>query len=227
MRLVHRIVLPCLIGGALGLTMLGCSGHSTAPPTITSSSSPFSPAQAPIGSTLYIFGSGFNGATGVTIGGVSAPFIVYADSQINAQVPGNVQTGFVVVTTPAGTSTSSTPFYVTPTITGISNVTYPALGSTMNPGDSVTIAGSGFIGATAPLVFYGPTTIAGNPASPVRTPQAVYTVLNANEITTTVPTGIPAGSGYVLTVTVPGPNGGSINNNSPDNILPNPSFTIQ
>ena len=37
---------------------------------------------------------------------------------------------------------------------------------------------------------------------------------------------ITVGSGYVITLTVPGPNGGSINNNPPDNILPNPSFTV-
>jgi Tfp pilus tip-associated adhesin PilY1 len=84
----------------------------------------------------------------------------------------------------------------------------------------VTITGSGFVGATAPLVFYGPASAPGS------TSQPTYTVVSANQITTTVPTGIPAGSGYVLTLTVPGPNGGSINNNPPDNILPNPSFTV-
>ncbi len=41
MGLVHRIVLPCLIGGSLGFTPLGCSGHSTNPPSLAS----FSPSQ--------------------------------------------------------------------------------------------------------------------------------------------------------------------------------------
>ncbi len=223
MGLVYRIVLPCLIGGALGLTMLNCSGHSSAPPAIassTSSSGSFTPAQAPISSSLFIFGSGFTGATSVTIGGVSAPFAVFNDTEIQSTVPANAQSGLIVVTTPAGTSTSPTAFYVTPTITGIADITYPALGSTLNRGDSVTIAGSGFIGATA-LVFYGPA------SAPLSTPQPTYTVVNANQITTTVPTGIQVGAGYVLTITVPGPSGGTINNLPPDNGLPNPPFTIQ
>jgi hypothetical protein len=224
MGLVHRIVLPCLIGGALSITTLGCSGHHTNSPSILSSSStslPFTPAQEPIGNSLFIYGSGFTGTTAVTIGGVAVGvFTVVNDGQIDAFVPAGAITGPIVVTNSAGTSSSSTSFYVVPTINSFTSSTDPAAGATMHPGDTVTITGSGFIGATAPLVFYGPA------SSPGSTSQPTYTVVSANQITTTVPTGIPTGSGYVLTLTVPGPNGGSINNNPPDNILPNPSFTI-
>jgi hypothetical protein len=224
MGLVCRILLPCLIVGALGVTMLSCSGHSTPPPAIASStpsSSPFSPAQAPVNSTIYIFGSGFKGATSVTIGGVLAGFFVNNDSEIQAQVPINAQSGNVVVVTPGGATTSPVAFFVTPTINGISDVTNAALVQAVNPGDAITITGSGFIGATAPLIFYSPA------ASPVSTPQPTYTVVNANQIKTTVPASTPAGSGYALTVTVPGPSGGTINNIAPYNSLPNPTFSVQ
>jgi hypothetical protein len=223
MGLVHRVILPCLIGGALGISTLGCSGHHTNPPSIVSSSSslPFTPAQEPIDNTLFIYGSGFAGTTSVTIGGVAVEaFTVVNDGQIDALVPADAITGPILVTNPAGISASSTAFYVVPTIDGITSSTDPAAGKTMHPGDTVTITGSGFVGATAPLVFYGPA------SSPGSTSQPTYTVVSANQITTTVPNGIPTGSGYVLTLTVPGPNGGSINNNRPDNILSNPSFTI-
>jgi hypothetical protein len=224
MGLVQRIVLPCLMAGTLGLTMLGCSGHRTSPPSITapsSSSLPFTPTQEPIGNTLFIYGSGFAGTTAVSIGGVAVgAFTVVNDGQIDALVPAAAVTGPIVVTNPAGISSSSTSFYVVPTIDSFTSTTDPAAGKTMHAGDTVTITGSGFVGATAPLVFYGPA------SSPGSTSQPAYTVVSANQITTTVPTGIPAGSGYVFTLTVPGPNGGSINNNPPDNILPNPSFTI-
>ena len=125
-----------------------------------------------------------------------------------------------MVTNPAGISASSTSFYVVPTIDSFTSSTDPAAGKTMHSGDILTITGSGFIGATAPLVFVGPA------SSPGSTSQPAYKVVSANQITTTVPIGIPPGSGYVLTLTVPGPNGGSLNNNPPDNILPNPSFTV-
>jgi IPT/TIG domain len=224
MGLVQRIVLPCLMAGTLGLATLGCSGHHTSPPSIVSSASsslPFTPAQEPIGNTLIIYGSGFAGTTAVSIGGVAVEaFTVVNDGQIDALVPANAVTGPIVVTNSAGISASSTSFYVVPTIDSFTSSTDPTAGKTMHSGDTVTITGSGFVGATAPLVFYGPA------SSPGSTPQPAYTVVSANQITTTVPTGIPAGSGYVLTLTVPGPNGGSINNNPPDNILPNPSFTV-
>ena len=221
---VQRKILPCLIGGALGIAILGCSGHHTNPPSITATSSsslPFSPAQGPIGNSLFIYGSGFTGTTAVTIGGVAVGvFTVVNDNQIDAFVPAGAVTGLIAVTNSAGTSTSSTSFYVVPTINSFTSSTDPTAGATMHPGDSVTITGSGFIGATAPLVFYGPA------SSPGSTLQPTYTVVSANQITTTVPAGTPAGAGYVITLTVPGPNGGSINNNPPDNVLPNPSFTV-
>jgi len=225
MRLVQRIVLSGLIGGALSIATLGCSGHHSTPPPVVSSSSssplPFSPAQEPIGNSLFVYGSGFAGTTSVTIGGVVVgAFTVVNDGRIEAFVPANAITGPIVVTTPAGISTSSTSFYIVPTIDSFTSSTDPAAGKTMHSGDTVTITGSGFVGATAPLVFYGPA------SSPGSISQPNYTVVSANRITTTVPAGIAPGSGYLLTLTVPGPDGGSINNNSPDNILPNPSFTI-
>jgi hypothetical protein len=214
MSLIHRIVLPCVMGGALGITMLGCSGKSKAPPSISS----FSPMQGPIGSYVYILGSGFSNATGVTIGGVACPsFQIPSDSEVNANVPGNASSGVIVVSTGAGSSTTNASFFIVPGITSLLDATNGSA-LTMNPGDVVTITGSGFIGATAPLIFYGP-----SGSSAVSTPQPTYTVVNANQITTTVPASITPGAGYIIQVTVPGPS----SNTPPTNTCSSPSFTIQ
>ena len=127
MGVIQRIVLPCLIGGTWGLTTLGCSGHHASAPSLLSSTSsllPFTPAQEPIGNTLFIYGSGFSGTTAVSIGGVAVEaFTVVTDGQIDALVPANAVTGPIVVTNPAGISASSTSFYVVPTIDSFTSST--------------------------------------------------------------------------------------------------------
>ena len=218
MGLVRNLALGCLMGLGLGLG-LGCHGtKSTPPPIINSqvnSQKSFSPLQGTVNSFLYIYGSGFTGTTAVSLDGLAlSAFTVDSDTQITAFVPTAASSGPIAVTNPGGTSTTSTSFYVVPVISSLS-------ATTMSVGDTVTITGSGFLGATSPLVFYGP----GSPGTPVSTPQPAYTVNSANQITTTVPAGIPAGSGYVFTVTVPGPSGGFLSNN-PAGSNPNPTFTI-
>lgn len=79
-------------------------------PMITS----FSPPSGSVGSQVTITGGGFNGATKVTFGGVSATsFTVDSGSQITAIVPTGAVTGPIKVTTPGGTATSKGSFTVT------------------------------------------------------------------------------------------------------------------
>lgn len=68
------------------------------------------PATACIGNTFIIEGSGFNGTTGITINGVSAPtFTINSATQITVTVPAGASTGNVVVQHPAGNVTGSAP----------------------------------------------------------------------------------------------------------------------
>jgi uncharacterized repeat protein (TIGR01451 family) len=73
----------------------------------------FAPAFGSPGKVVTIVGSGFNGATGVTIGGVPATFTVENSLKINALVPTNAVSGAISVTTPIGVSTSTNNFIAT------------------------------------------------------------------------------------------------------------------
>jgi uncharacterized protein (TIGR03437 family) len=62
---------------------------------------------------VTITGTGLTGATKVTFGGVAATvFTVDSSTQITATVPTGAVTGPIVVTTPGGTTVSTTTFTV-------------------------------------------------------------------------------------------------------------------
>jgi hypothetical protein len=154
---------------------------SQSPPTISS----FSPSSGQAGTTVTVNGSNFTGATGVAFNGASATYSVVSDTQISATVPSNATTGQIAVTTPAGTAVSSSNFAVatppppppSPTITTFS----PASGT---PGTSVTISGANFANVTD-VAFNGA--------------HAVYNVLSASQIQTSVPSGSTTGPITVTT----------------------------
>eukprot|EP01037_Dinobryon_pediforme_P005920 gene5920-5989_t len=80
------------------------------------------PPSGPLGSTtpITITGTGFTGATGVTIGGAAATSVVVVNSTtITAVVPTSATVGAkdVVVTTPAGTGTGTGKFTYNATVT--------------------------------------------------------------------------------------------------------------
>ena len=149
-------------------------------PTITS----FSPTSSAKGNYVYIYGTGFTGATSVTFGGVPASsFYVSSDTYMYAYV-GNGATGSVSVTTPGGTATLKGFIYATaPNITSF----YP---TTATRGDTVTIYGTSFSGTTS--VYFGGT----NASS--------YTVVDDKTIKAVV------GSGYTGSITVYNPAGSSV-----------------
>ncbi len=73
-------------------------------PTIAS----FTPTNGPAGTSVVITGTGFLGTTAVTLGGTPVTtFVVNSATQITITVPAGAYTGPIVVTTPAGTATST------------------------------------------------------------------------------------------------------------------------
>lgn len=128
----------------------------TGGPTVTA----ISPKAGPIGggTAVTITGSGFTGATSVTFGGTAATsYTVTNDTTITATSPAHAAgTVDVLVVTPGGTSanTAADDFVYGggPIITAISPTTGPAAG-----GNTVTITGTGFTGATS--VTFGSTSL--------------------------------------------------------------------
>lgn len=83
-----------------------------APPTITG----FTPASAPVGTSVSIIGTDFKDATSVKVNGANAAF-TGSTTTIQATVPSGATTGALSVTTPGGTATSASNFTVTAKLT--------------------------------------------------------------------------------------------------------------
>ncbi|WP_283779602.1 IPT/TIG domain-containing protein [Nocardia sputi] len=125
------------------------------------------------GNTVVLTGTGFTGATTVDFGATAAvSFVVVSDSEIRAVAPagatGNVT---VTVTAPGGTSNGFSYSYVPAPVVASA---VPGSGSATG-GNTVTLVGNGFTGATA--VRFG------------ATPASSYTVVSDTQITAVAPAG--------------------------------------
>ncbi|MCE2770338.1 MAG: IPT/TIG domain-containing protein [Saprospiraceae bacterium] len=138
---------------------------ATPAPTISS----FTPTSGKTGQVVTITGTNFTGATAVSFGGTAATtFTVVSATSINATV-GAGASGVVSVTTASGTGTLAGFTYLPPpTITSFS----PTSAGT---GQTVTITGTNFTGATA-------VSLGGTAATS-------FTVVSATSITAVVGTG--------------------------------------
>jgi uncharacterized protein (DUF2141 family) len=124
----------------------------TPPPVAISS---FTPTSGAAGTVVVITGTGFNGATSVTINnGAVASYTVDSNTQITATVATANTTGLIRVVAPAGTGTSSTNFVVGPAVTAVTataNGTYKA-GQTISFfvafSQNVTVTGTPTLGLT-------------------------------------------------------------------------------
>jgi len=135
----------------------------------------FAPQTAAPGATVALTGSGFIGATGVTVAGATATYTVVSANRITATVPADAGTGPLTVTTPNGTATSSGTF----TASGATNLAISGFSPTSGiVGSKVTITGSGFSSATS-VRFNGTA--------------AAFTVNGPTSITATVPAAGSAG----------------------------------
>ena len=188
--------------GTIAVTTVAGTGVSSTSftvipqPAITS----FTPTSGGAGKSVTITGTGFTGATQVTIGGASASFTINSDTQITAAVPSNASTGTITVTTGGGTATSSSNFTFIPAPT-VSSFT-PASGGVTA---TVTITGTAFTGAS--LVSFNNTT-------------ANFTVNSDTQITATVPSSATSGPIGVTT------GGGTATSNSSFTVVANAPPTI-
>jgi hypothetical protein len=157
--------------------------------------SAISPAIGPAagGTAVAITGTGFSGATNVTIGGISATgVVVVSDTSITATVPaGTGGSASVEVTTIGGTSRTNTlyTYLLAPAVTSIS----PAIGP-LAGGTTITITGTNLLGANS-------VTVGGSPVS-------AFTVINASTIIATTPAAA-AGTASVEVTTDGGTNAGN------------------
>jgi len=150
---LHHRYLSALAG--LWVLPLPCAAQSAAPdmaktttvPAITS----FTPSAGPLGTHITITGTGFTGATGVTVGGTSSTFTVKSATQINDTVPATAS-GPLAVTTPGGTATSTVIFTVTPSLT-----LSTAKG---HEGQSFSVTAAGFAPYNAIDVYFDTTDVA-------------------------------------------------------------------
>jgi len=98
-------------------------------PTITG----FTPTQAGPGDPITIYGTGLTGATGLTVGGVAVTALtVTNDNQATATLGSSTPTGAgtVFVTTPGGTASSPTGFFVAPSATSFDSSIVQSISAT-------------------------------------------------------------------------------------------------
>lgn len=132
-----------------------------------------------VGKPVGVLGNGLTGTTAVKFNGATAKFNVVSDTYLTATVPSG-ETGFITVTTPSGTLSSSKQYFVTPKILSFSPPTGPV-------GTSVVISGSGLIQTTT-------ITLGGVKVTS-------YSVDSDKQVTITVPTGAKTGK---IVLTTPG-----------------------
>jgi uncharacterized protein (TIGR03382 family) len=112
------------------------------PPTLAS----FSPTRGAAGTPVTLTGSGFTGATNLSINGRDVEFTVVDDRTLRATLPVGASSGPFQVEAPGGTGSSEGHFTVlssaAPTLTGFT----PATGG---PDTYVRLSGTGFSGVTA------------------------------------------------------------------------------
>ncbi len=102
--------------GPLEITNSAGSVVSSSTFTVTQIVSPtisgFTPSWGRTGTAVTITGTGLSGTTSVRFGQIQASFVVLSDTSVRAVVPQGAQTSRITVTTPAGSATSTTRFWI-------------------------------------------------------------------------------------------------------------------
>jgi hypothetical protein len=181
-RIQLRLTVPSsATSGTISVTTTGGTATSAATLAVLPKVTSFTPASAPVGTTVTLSGTAFGGATSVLFNGVIALPVSVTATTVKVVVPADASTGKLTVVTGAGSGQSSATFKVVPKLTSFGPSSGPV-------GTSVTIAGSGFTDVSA-VKFGGVAAV-------------TYTVDSSAQITATVPAG--AVTGHVSVVTAGG-----------------------
>jgi hypothetical protein len=175
------------------------TGASGSPFTVTNGAlaiGGFAPTTGGVGSTVTLSGSGFSGASQVSLCLVPTTFTLVSATTITAAVPGGACDGLWRVTTSAGTAASGSPFTVSTGALAIGGFSPTAGGI----GSTVTLNGSGFSGASQVSLCLVPTT---------------FTLVSATTITAAVPDGACDGLWRVSTPAGTAASGTPFTNTSP------------
>ena len=132
------------------------------------------------GKVIEFLGQGFNSSTTVSFNGTPATPTISSSTYLTAAVPSGATSGFVTVTTSAGSLKSKKKFMVTPQIISFSPTSGPV-------GTQVVITGVSLI-QTTKVTFGGVAATA-------------FTVNSDTQVTATVPTGAKSGK---IAITTPG-----------------------
>jgi IPT/TIG domain len=225
---------PVHAAGTVDITVQTPGGTSTtsaadaytfAPvPTVTSVSPTSGPASG--GTAVAVTGTDFEGSTfttsQVTVGGQdvtiacgTAPcFTVNSATSITVDVPaGSAGTVDITVTTPGGTSTTSSgdqyTYVAAPTVTGVTPNAGPLTGGTV-----VTVTGTGFVNVSV-------VTVGTTPVSTTCGIAPCYTMISSTQLTVDM----PAEAAGVVDITVTG-TGGTSTKSSADTYVYAPVPTI-
>jgi len=140
----------------------------------------FTPTRGDRGTNVIITGTGLAGVQQVQFGGVPAVPSAVGATRVTVTVPLGAGTGPITVVSASGQDVSTDLFYLAPQIT--------ALGATrVRAGESLTITGTNFLGATD--VQFGPGRVAA----------ASFVVDSNRQITAVVPTNAATGRVWVRT----------------------------
>lgn len=185
------------VGSAAGSSVL--SSRVAAAPKING----FRPTAGVPGTTVKVAGSGFTDASSVQFNGVAATSILsITATAVKALVPAGATTGRIRVTTPVGTTMSSSSFKVKPSPQPTLARFTPTSGS---PGTVVTLTGTGLLGATSVQFNGAEGTVTSNTASTIKV--LVPGGSSSGPITVTTPGGTTAPSApftVVASSTAPG-----------------------
>ncbi|SES47801.1 RHS repeat-associated core domain-containing protein [Actinokineospora terrae] len=158
------------------------------------------PARGPVGSTVEISGTGFaTAASGnaVTFDGVAAQVTAASANRLSVVVPAGTGAGAVKVAAGGKSADSRTPFAVTrgvpaPAITAVST-------DRANPGDTITITGSGFDpDPTRDVVLFHQTTARVKQAGPNSLTVEVPAAASSGRISVRTPGGTATAGGDFL-----------------------------
>lgn len=175
-RLTAVVPTGCTSGPISVSAPLGTASSAT-PFLVLPKVASLSASQGFVGDSVTVSGSGFSDTTSVAFGSVAAAFTVSSDASVSVEVPTGFTSAKLTLSTPQGSSTTSTSFAVLPLVTGFS----PTQGLV---GQNVSLSGVGFSIASA--VKLG-------------TKAASFTIVSDTEISATVPVGAANGKFTVET----------------------------